>query len=84
MSFNVNVDTAVKIIKSPSRMLTAVNQYNEGLADFLASSGAYAVNFEKIAHHVAYRMSPRAVQDLTSFSADWPEVQYWLLTTWPG
>lgn len=84
LSFNVNIDTAVKIIKNPSLMLKAVNEYNDDRTGFLTSSGADAVNFEKITHHAAYRLSPSAVQDLASFSADWPEVQYWPLTTWPG
>lgn len=84
LSFSVNIDTAAKIIKSPSRMLAAMNQYNNHRSGFLTSSGADVVNFEKIAHHSAYRLSPKAVQDLATFSADWPEVQYWPLTTWPG
>lgn len=84
LSFNVNVDTAVEIIKSPTRMLAAINQYNDDRTGLLTSSGADAVNFEKIAQHTAYRLSSRALEDLASFSADWPEVQYWPLTTWPG
>lgn len=84
LSFNVNIDTAIKIIKTPSRMLTAINQYNDDRTGFLTSSGADAVNFEKIARHAAYRLSPAAVRDLANFSSDWPEVQYWPLTTWPG
>lgn len=84
LSFSVNIDTAAKIIKNPSRMLAAINQYNDHRTGFLTSSGADAVNFEKTAHHAAYGLSPQAVRDLATFSADWAEVQYWPLTTWPG
>lgn len=84
LSFPVKVDTAVKVIRNSSRLLSAIEEYNHKRTGFLTSSGADAVNFEKVKDHTAYNLSEKAAEDLSRFTADWPEVQYWPLTTWPG
>lgn len=84
LSFAVNVDTAVKVIRNTTRLLSAIDEYNHRRTGFLTSSGADAVSFEKVKDHAAYNLSQKATEDLSDFTADWPEVQYWPLTTWPG
>ena len=85
VSYAVNLQTVSSYINNPDLMATAIEDYNQHRTNYLTSSGADVISFEKISTLRSSNFSSSMRKDLAdAFPDDWPEIEFWSENAWVG
>ena len=84
ISIAVNVESAASYIFDPQHFAQAIQEYNEHRTGFLTTTSGDLGNFLKAHNFPNANFSARAKADLSSFPADWPDVQLFSSSFWLG
>lgn len=75
-TYRVQVDTFSKVARDPVYAAQALVDYEAKQSGPLTSNSADYLGWEKVPESMLQDFTPQAKQDLASFPADWPNIEY--------
>ncbi|MCJ1462841.1 hypothetical protein MMC07_001444 [Pseudocyphellaria aurata] len=84
ITYRVNVQTESALGYGTEAMRKAIDQFNNEASGLLASAGGDYAGYENVPQELRKNFSQKAIQDLSAFPSDWPELEYFTLPGWVG
>lgn len=83
ITHEINLSTGAQLLASPDTNEAAVSDWRKKATGPLSSSNGF-IAFEKLPSYYRRNLSSSALQKLSSFPADWPELEYVAYETYAG